>query len=177
MISSSQAIKLLAANQIICVPTDTVYGLAIKVSFKNRRKLALLKGNDLAKNYTMMVAEVSQVWKWWHQTPLLTQLVTDHFPGNLTIIALSKDQKQYLGIRIPQFPPLQKVIEAVGPIFATSTNKSGKPHLQNPTAIKEVFPTLPIMIGKCLNQKPSTIIKIVNQKIILIRQGDLKINS
>ena len=175
IIDIKEAIKELKNNQIICAPTDTVYGLICKASEKNRQKLALLKENHLDKKYTIMVKSNNQALSLWKENKLVKTLVDKYFPGALTIIALEKNSNNFLGIRIPDYNLLLEVIKEVGPIFATSTNKSGRTPLNDVESIQKNFPHIKILKGQCLNQKPSTIVKVVDDNLTLIRKGPITI--
>ncbi len=175
IINIKEAIEKLRNDQIICAPTDTVYGLICKANEKNRQKLAQLKENNLDKKYTIMVENNQQALNLWRENKLINSLVDKYFPGALTIIALEKNSNSFLGIRIPDYDLLLEVIKEVGPIFATSTNKSGKPPLNDVESIQKDFPHIKILKGKCLKQKPSTIIKVVDDNLTLIRKGPITI--
>jgi len=66
------------------------------------------------------------------------------------------------------------------PIISTSANVSGKETLYDAKKIAEIFsrqkskPDLILDAGKLPEKKPSTIVKIDNNKIIILRKGGIK---
>ena len=172
-----QAINRVQKGEIICTPTDTVYGLICLANETNRIKLATFKNNDISKQYTYMVTTKKEALSLWSPNDLLTSLVNQHFPGALTIIAPGKNKQKDVGIRIPNHSLLLQLIKEVGPIFATSTNLNGKPPLKTVGDIRKVFPNLKILEGDCGQKPPSTIIKIKGNDYQIIRQGALKLKK
>ena len=69
----------------------------------------------------------------------------------------------------------KKLFENFGGILAvTSANLSGESEENDPQKIAEKFPQLDLVIdGKISYQKPSTVAKIINNEITILRQGPI----
>ena len=172
MANKNEIIRALNNNEVVIVPTDTVWGIAAKFSEKNSLKVAKTKGNVLDKKYSIMVSNKSRALAIWEENIFLKELVLKHMPGDLTIIAKGQNSNEYIGIRIPDDKQLLSIIEEVGPIIATSANLSGQSPLNTKEELQNTFPDLKILEGKPGGKKPSTIIKVENNQYKIIRQGD-----
>src|SRR5207248_551675 len=139
-------LALLAAQQIIAAPTDTVYGLMGR--FDSANAIAALyeaKGRPPQKAIPVLIAQIEQLE---HLTPLPVSLVTKvlierFWPGALTIVMpalptllpiLTAGQPS-IAIRMPAYAPLLKLIRQSGPLAATSANQSGQPDAATATDV------------------------------------------
>ena len=172
MANKKEIIKAFKNNEVVIFPTDTVWGIGALYSQENSIKVAKIKGNLLDKKYTVMFKDKYQALRHWKENEFLTNIVKKHFPGDLTIIAPTKNEDEFLGIRIPDDKVLLSIIKEVGPIIATSANLSGKPPLNSKKDLKAIFKNIKILDGVPGGKSPSTIIKVVNDNITIIRQGD-----
>ena len=116
--------------------------------------------------------------KYAYINDIYKKIIDKFLPGPLTIILKKKEiipdivSKEYIGIRIPDSKIIREI--ATIPLTATSANLSGE---EPPTSVDEINEELKekvhliIDTGVCKYKTPSTIIKIVNDNIELIREG------
>jgi L-threonylcarbamoyladenylate synthase len=132
------AADALAAGGLVCVPTETTYGLAADI----RRREALgaliaLKGRDPMAPFALIAAdrgqarELAAMWP-----PAAERLAAAHWPGPLTLVIPARTGLPAclvgpgggVGVRISSHPwPVELARRLGGPITATSANPSGAP--------------------------------------------------
>ncbi|MDR2748370.1 MAG: L-threonylcarbamoyladenylate synthase [Bifidobacteriaceae bacterium] len=164
IIDNDDIIRILREGYVLQLPTDTLPGLICDPHNKNAiDKIFTKKNRSYDKRLPILIPEdwneETLVKKW---SPLEKALIEKYWPGALTIVKrYTSINHLYLGdysdtiaIRCPNDPILLNVLERFGPVACTSANKSGeKP--------------------KNENSKGSTIIEVVNEKIRVLRDGDI----
>jgi L-threonylcarbamoyladenylate synthase len=133
--AASYAAGLLRAGQLICFPTDTVYGIGAAASNDEAvRRLYAVKGRPPGKPLPLLVANSLEAGQVAEITPVAHQLMTRFWPGALTIVfrklpdfrsaALAKQDS--VALRVPDHDLVTDIIRAAGgPITGTSANRSG----------------------------------------------------
>ncbi len=170
--------NILEGKIIIC-GTDTLYGLCANALDQEAvKKVYKLKKRDLNKPISIFLKNKEDIEKYTHVDDTAKKIIDRFLPGPLTIILKKKDKipdivsKEYIGIRIPDNKLIREI--AVVPLTATSANLSGE---EPPTSVDEINEELKekvdliIDTGVCKYKTPSTIIKIVNGNVKLIREG------
>ncbi|AIJ05369.1 Sua5/YciO/YrdC/YwlC family protein [Methanocaldococcus bathoardescens] len=176
--------ELLNGKIIIC-GTDTLYGISANaLDEKAVKKVYQIKKRDFNKPLSICVKDKKEIEKYAYVNDLAKKIIDKFLPGPLTIILKKKPlipdivAKDYIGIRIPDEPVIREL--SIVPLTTTSANISGK---ESPTAVDEIDEEVlkkidyVIDIGKCKYSKPSTIIKIEDDKIIPIREGVIPISK
>lgn len=133
-----QAHAAASRGEIIVVPTDTVYGLAVcpKVAGAVDRVVGL-KGRTREMAPPLLVTGVDQVAPLVAEGALSEQvlsLVHQFWPGGLTVVLplrsdLGIDIGQTPGtvaVRCPDHPALLELLRIHGPLAVTSANKTGQ---------------------------------------------------
>ena len=170
--------EILNGKIIIC-GTDTLYGISANALDENAvKKVYEIKRRDFSKPLSICVKDKEDIEKYAYVNDLAKKIIDKFLPGALTIILKKKPiipdivAKDYIGIRIPDEEIIREL--SVVPLTTTSANISGK---ESPTSIDEIDREVlekvdyVVDIGKCKHSKPSTIIKIEDDNIILIREG------
>lgn len=121
----ARAAELLRDGQVVAFPTDTVYGVGVAASHRDRlTALFELKDRPLDKRIPMLVADLVQAADW--EADERAYLLAERFwPGALTLVLPGTDGTQ--AFRAPDHPVALELIRAAGPILATSANRSGEP--------------------------------------------------
>lgn len=130
------AVALLQKNEIIAVPTDTIYGLACLVSSTSAiEKLYEIKKRDVDKPLSICVSNFKDVQTWGVVDHVPISLLSWLLPGPYTIIlkrtpalnpALNPNHDT-VGIRVPHHKFIRRVTEIAGPLALTSANISNEP--------------------------------------------------
>ena len=175
---------LLDKNEVICVPTDTVYGLCVKTnSFSAYNNLVNIKDRPTNKLFPVMCSDIDQIKDIAIVNDRAEKILEEFMPGPITIILKIKNNpKNYIrlnqdtvAVRLATSSSLKKIIKLVDcPLFMTSANKSGHSPCKN---IDEVFNTFPdikgILEGEIIYFVPSTIIDCVGDDFKIIREGPI----
>jgi len=185
------AILNLKKNNIVAIPTETVYGLgANALSKKAVNKLFKLKKrpqNDPLICHTNSIEKISQYVK---KIPRKAKLLNDlYWPGPLTILFEKKNiipdittsNLKTVGFRIPNNGITLKLLEKLDfPIAAPSANMFG---YISPTCVNHVLQNFDDGInyildgGSCSVGIESTIIGFKKNKTLVYRLGSLTIEN
>lgn len=175
-------------HKVIAFPTETVCGLG--VYFDDEEAYHLLnkiKGRPEDKPYTMMLAEVSEIFKYAYIDSKTLKIINEFMPGPVTLLLKAKDNipswvthnTNKIGIRVPNHAYLQEILKYMGkPLLVPSANKSNCPPLSNMDDVKKVFGNeIEFYFDKDAdNEKPSTIIDLYDN-IKVIRLGQISSND
>lgn len=173
---------------VMAIPTDTVYALCCNALDKNAvEKIYSLKNRDKDKPISLFIKNIDELSKYIAQdiSDSTKELLDKHWPGALTVIFKKKNNasdyltsnKDSIGIRIPDDRLLNEILNKIDfPLAQTSCNMSNEKELKSADEIYEKFGDkidLIIATEKDLDNKPSTIISIVDNNIQIIRQGNI----
>ncbi len=172
---------------ILGVPTETVYGLAVRAdNEKGIKKLLELKDRpiDGEKALTMMLADVDQMKDYAVVERRNMNFARHYFPGELTIILPKRDDyKNYyfdrrdtIGIRIPAHEYMLRLIRENGPLLVTSANPRGEVPCRSAQELRERMPKIDAIVrGTCGGSLPSTVVDLCSSEPRSLRQGGLLI--
>lgn len=174
--------KEIKKENLVIIPTDTVYGISADMTNENAiNKVYTCKQREKNKPLILLVSNKEMLKKYTKNlTSLEKEIIQKYLPGKLTILLPKNDNvsakitagSNLVGIRMPDNNELIQIIEKVGsPIISTSANISGEKTITNPKEIdKELLKYISYVEGAgTINNEPSSIIKIENEKIIIIR--------
>jgi tRNA threonylcarbamoyl adenosine modification protein (Sua5/YciO/YrdC/YwlC family) len=142
-----KAAELVEADGLVAFPTETVYGLACKVSPASLARLNRLKGRDTSKHYTLHIGQIDEYRKYVPKVGIRAEkLIREAWPGPLTLVfdleaaalevqkgrldgeamrILYKDNS--IGIRCPDHPVASLLLRLVNaPVVAPSANRAGQ---------------------------------------------------
>ena len=176
---------ILKNDGVICVPTDTVYGLCTRInSTKSYNKLVEIKNRPSNKSFPVMCKDKEQIKSIAEVDEKTEKLIDAFMPGAVTLV-LNKKKEAFvnnrglqdtdeIGIRMAPTKEIRELIEKIeSPIFMTSANKSGEEVCKSIEEIEKVFPNLDgILEGNILFGKSSTIINC-RKDIKVQREGPI----
>lgn len=182
-----QAAKMLNKGGLVAVPTETVYGLAANAENSAAvRMLYNVKRRDYDKPVSILVTGMEMVEKYCQNVPEAAhKLAEKYWPGPLTMVledkgvasALVGAVTDDLGVRCPDHPLTQAIIEAVGaPLAAPSANPAGEP---SPKSAQEVLDYFEGKIegvvdgGPCAVGVESTIVRLTGEEPEVLREGGI----
>jgi L-threonylcarbamoyladenylate synthase len=188
----SIACEFLRAGKVISFATDTIYGIAVDASnFKAVEALYKIKKRDEKKPIAIFVKDLKAAKKIFYFDNLAKKISEKYFPGALTLVLKTKIKSAsilaknlnynadgFLGFRIVDSNFIEKLLEKFdGALAVTSANLSGQKAATSATEIVKNLTKLDLLIsGKVSKKTPSTVLKISNKKITILRQGALKID-
>lgn len=179
--------QALNRGDILAVPTETVYDLAVKSDNTAAiRKLLELKKRQLAGNnsLTIMLANVDDIKNYAVVSHKTINLARHYFPGELTLILPKRrafkhpyfDHFDEVSIRIPDHKFLLDLIRANGPLLVTNASLIGKAPCRSSEDVSAQFPTIDAIVeGVSGGNLPSTIIDWTKEEPVPVRQGGLLI--
>lgn len=187
-----EILSYLNKDEVIAIPTETVYGLAVLSSSLNAfNNLVKVKERSPDKPFTLMVSNIKMIEKYCYVNDLAKKLINKYMPGSITLLLPKKENipeylhlnSLYIGIRMPENKDLLDFINYVNqPLLVPSANKANnKPCLTCEQIIKEFNKNDIACIVKndydIKNNLPSTIILVKNDDIELIREGPIKFDD
>ena len=173
-------------GDLVVYPTETVYGIAADIfNQKAVKNLYMVKNRPFDMPLSVAVSDKDMVETIALMTRPVEKLIDAFLPGPLTIITkknpgvpdIVTSMSQKVGIRIPDNKVAIDLIEEFGgPIVATSANLHSRPDSVNvDTAIDDFGDSVKTYLdnGPCTLGKPSTIVWIMDDKVEVIRQGEI----
>lgn len=189
--SGVEAVEVLNDGGIVMHPTETCYGLAVDV-FNERalEKLYLVKGMERNKPLSILVDCLEMAQKYGEFSEKALQLAKKYWPGPLAMIVPRKNLPEFFNIgdgfvsfRVSDDKFCMEMIKKFGrPVTTTSANGAGLPQMYDAEDLEgsfgELFSELDLVVdgGKIPENKPSTIVKVDGDEIVVIRQGDIFLN-
>ena len=184
--------NILKQDGVISVPTDTVYGICVRINSVNAyNKLVSIKNRPPYKSFPVMCTDEEQIKNIAIVDEKVEKLIHAFMPGPVTLVLNKKPgtfdyinnagsrSTSELCVRIAPSKALHDLISKVGsPIFMTSANLSEQPTCSNLTEIEKVFPSLDgIMEGNVSFGIASTIINCTSNTIKLERPGPISMED
>lgn len=177
--------KWLNKDEVIAIPTETVYGLAGNIySEKAIRTIFETKKRPFYNPLIVHIHNTNQLTDLAEELPeKAKQLAAAFWPGSLTLILKKKDSVSHLitggkdtvAIRIPNHPlTLELLAKLDFPLAAPSANPFGAISPTTAQHVADYFPeSLPMVLdgGECRNGIESTIIGFENDIPVLYRLG------
>lgn len=185
--AGAAVLMCLREGGLVAVPTETVYGLAADAS--NGLAVASIfeaKGRPRFNPLICHVFDLAMAEHYAEFDPVSRRLATRFWPGPLTLVLPARPNSglhplvmgglDTVALRAPQ-GPLRMVIDSLGrPIAAPSANRSGR---VSPTSAEHVLKSLDGRIdlvadgGECEHGLESTIVRVMDDHILLLRPGTL----
>ena len=182
-----EVIEVLDNDGLVIFPTETVYGIASKAtSLKAVDKLYAAKQRPRDKAINIMVGDSKDISKYAKiNSEIETKIIEEFMPGSITLIldkvadfgegfTLSNNT---IGVRIPNNTIALKILKNISfPLTVPSANISNKPAGTEVNDIIDDFKnTVDIIIdgGKSVDSIPSTIVRVEDNKINILRQGKI----
>jgi tRNA threonylcarbamoyl adenosine modification protein (Sua5/YciO/YrdC/YwlC family) len=156
-VNAQEAARLLAAGEVVIIPTDTVYGLAADLS--RREAIAAifsLKGRPQDKPLPVLGATIDDLQRVAVIEGDALKLATDFWPGPLTLVLPRREDFTTdlggtgiatVGVRIPASPTALDLLRHSGPLAVTSANASGESPASTAQEAGEIFPELGVLDG------------------------------
>lgn len=186
-----KAIKVLNENNLVAIPTETVYGLAGNI-YNEDAVNSIFKMKNRPNNNPLIVhiksvEELSEIAK---DIPLSAHELANYFwPGPLTLVLQKQDHisksitagKETVAVRVPNHPiTLELLNQLEYPLAAPSANPFGSISPTNAFHVFDYFQKdLEIILdgGICSKGIESTIIGFEGEQPILYRHGSIPIED
>lgn len=189
------ALDLLKSNEVVALPTETVYGLAGRLgSERALAKIFSLKARPRLDPLIVHVFDAAMLRPFVVEEPggLARRLMDAFWPGPLTLLFrknakrvpdLCTSGSEWVAARSPAHPVFRRALERLGePLAAPSANRFGR---ISPTSagdcVRELGPYgLEAVVdgGLCTHGVESTIVRVIDESFVeVLRPGALSIES
>lgn len=186
-----KAIEALENNELIALPTETVYGLAGNAYNETAiKKIFELKKRPLYNPLIVHLHSVAQLKEVAREIPEKAKILAEKFwPGSLTLVLKKQNHisdlitagKDTVAVRIPQHLVALALLEQLDfPLVAPSANPFGSISPTSPQHVWNYFQEeLPIILdgGNCANGVESTIIGFQGDEAVLYRHGSVSVEE
>jgi tRNA threonylcarbamoyl adenosine modification protein (Sua5/YciO/YrdC/YwlC family) len=171
-------VKSIAAGEVVALPTDTFYGLAVDpVNLRAVDSIYEIKTRARHKPLSLLISDVAQAYALARNCDNAFDKLAERFwPGPLTIIVRAGSKLPLrvtantgnVALRVPEAPIARAIVDMLGlPITATSANLSGHPEC---TSAMSVFDQLGDMIPLIVDGGPT--VRTVATTIVDLSAGD-----
>ncbi len=181
--------EMLRNGELICIPTETVYGLAADaLNPEAVSQIFVVKGRPSDNPLIVHIADFNDIYPLVKFVPEEAKKLAEKFwPGPLTMVLPKSDLVpmrtsgglQTVAVRFPSHPTAQAIIKAAKrPLAAPSANLSGKP---SPTEFKYCLEDLDGKIagivdgGDCAVGVESTVITFAEGTPKVLRPGGITV--
>ncbi|MFT5715682.1 MAG: L-threonylcarbamoyladenylate synthase [Flavobacterium sp.] len=187
----SKAIEILNNEDVIAIPTETVYGLAGNIySEKAIRKIFQVKQRPFFNPLIVHIESIDKIDEVVSEFPPKAQKLAEAFwPGSLTLILPKKSNipdvitagKDTVGVRVPNHPITLSLLKQLSfPLAAPSANPFNRISPTSSLHVEGYFKSSISMVlegGECKNGIESTIIGFENNDALLYRLGSISIEE
>ena len=177
------AARAIKRGEIVGVPTDTVYGLAVDLYDEAAlERLYDVKGRDGNKPIAILVASLEQGLVLGAMSDRALELAERFWPGAATLVVprletapewLGDGERRTVALRCPDHPVALALLEITGPLAVTSANRSDSDPVVTAEQALEVFhdEVLTYLPGEAGGGAPSTLIDLTQPAEVILRQG------
>lgn len=178
--------EIKSGNPVI-IPTDTIYGIACDALNKKAvNKVYKIKKRDNNKPLTLNLNKKKDITKYAYITNKLEkEIIKKLMPGAITLLLKKKEyvvdliskNSEYIGVRVPNNKIVKEIIKKINsPLVLTSVNISGEmPIIDLDDLNSEISNNIRYAIDVGIINKgvESTIVKVTNNKVEILREGKI----
>lgn len=183
-----QVIDIIKKGGLVIYPTDTLYGLGCDITNnKAVERICQIKGIKPEKaNFSFICLDLSNISEFTKPfSNTIYKVMKKNLPGPFTFILnasnqvpkMLKNKKKTVGIRVPNSPIVQTLLEELGsPIMSTSIKKTDEEYELYPTDPQEIYEMYKnlvdvVIAGGVGGLEPSTVVDCTDGEIEIVRQG------
>ena len=182
------AIESIKNGGVVIFPTDTVYGIGCDPYNENAvKKIYEIKNRDSTKPLPILGYSKRVLENIVEFDEITNRIAEKFWPGKLTIVLPLKDDKlkklsrgtNTLAVRVPNNKCVLAFLKKCELIVGTSANISGKEPCTDPQNNESDLIDYDIFLNDGIIQSSgaSTVIKIENEEIKILRSGDISEND
>lgn len=183
----NRALDLLEKGQVVCFPTDTVYGVGAH-AFRPEavERLYQLKGRPAHLPIPLLLPDVASLSSVCVDIPPLAwQLAASFWPGGLSLVLycapglpdVVTSGGATVAVRVPDHNQVRELCRRLGaPLAATSANLHGEPPPVEIEGVWEAFTgRVPLILngGTCPGGMSSTVLDLTVVPPVILRQGPI----
>lgn len=182
-------VEVINNGELAIVPTDTVYGIvADATNIEAVKNVYLAKKREFNKPLIIMVSSIEMLNEYIQgMNEIENKLIKKYWPGKMTILLKKNDKipdvvtanSDFVGVRYPDNKELIELMNITNkPLISTSANIAGDDTIISVDMIDKALreEISYIYDGGIIESNPSTLVRVVNDKIDILRKGDLDIS-
>jgi L-threonylcarbamoyladenylate synthase len=180
-----EAIAALERGEIVALPTDTVYGIAVSPKLPDGlQRLFAAKARPPDRSIARLVADREQAMSLAVFGAAAAALADAFWPGGLTLVLPCGDRARELvggaptiGLRVPAHAAPRALARAVGALPTTSANRSGQPEAGNAQEIVDQLGDavgLVLDAGPATGGPPSSVVDVTGASVRILRSGAVR---
>ncbi|HKY64656.1 MAG TPA: L-threonylcarbamoyladenylate synthase [bacterium] len=182
-----QGLETLRRGEPLAYPTETFYGLGVDIRQEAALdKLFALKGRGADRTVSVLVSGLEELKSLVVDLDdKILKIINNFLPGPLTLVLPARagllpkllSAGGYVGLRWSSDSLAQRLVRDFGaPITTTSANLSGKPAATKAAELRDYFGDTDLAWlngGDLPASKGSTVVKVENESLKLIREGEI----
>ena len=181
-----QVSDIFSRSEPVALPTETVYGLAALVS--DKKAIARIYEIKNRPQFNPLIVHVKEDWKlseWATIGKLERKLISEFWPGPLSLLLPKKNISDLITagsdkvvLRAPSHPLFRELLDYLKtPLVAPSANPSTKLSATTAKAVLEGLSPRGLQAvvqgGACKIGIESTIVQVVDEVLVIMREGAL----
>jgi tRNA threonylcarbamoyl adenosine modification protein (Sua5/YciO/YrdC/YwlC family) len=180
-----RAVDVIRGGGVVVYPTDSCYALGCALGDKGAmERIARIRQIDKAHNFTLVCRDLSELSHYARVDNWQYRMLKSCTPGPYTFVLratrevprrLQNPKRQTIGIRVPDHPVCQLLLEALGePIMSSTLLLPGDPYPL--TDAREIHERLEHFVdvvldgGNC-GLEPTTVVDLAGAAPVVIRVG------
>lgn len=195
LINLPDIVEALQKGKTMVYPTETCYGLGCDATKQEAvDKIFAIKKRQKEKTVLVVMSNVDMAMRYVDWNPTLARLADTFWPGPLTIVAPLKSgvflpqgivsSDNTIAFRVSNHSFVDELCKLLGvPIVSTSANIASEASPYDIQDVKKVFvdavdnPDILIDSGILPDHSPSTIVRVVEDTVEILRQGEIVVSS
>lgn len=180
-----QVVEMVRAGGVIVYPTDSCYALGCQIGNKAAMdRIRTLRQLDEKHNMTLVCRDLSEIATYAIVDNHVFRLLKANTPGAYTFVLrathevprrLQHPKRKTIGIRVPDHPITQAILEALGePLVSSTLSLPGEdaPMTDPQEMYERLKPHVAVVVngGNCGNL-PTTVVDFVEGVPVIARQG------
>ncbi len=188
-----QAAAAIERGEVVGVPTDTVYGIAVDPARPDAvERVFAVKGRPEAMALPVLVADPGDAARLAVLGESAEKLADRFWPGGLTLVLVRRSDAAApvlhlgspadtgtVGVRCPANEATRALLRRTGPLAVTSANVHGAPPATTPDELRAALGgAVGVVIdgGTCAGE-PSTVISLTGGRPVCLREGAVAIEE
>ena len=172
--------RIIRQGGLVIFPTDTVYGIAADyMNPQAMQRLREVKKRSEGKPFALLISQMGIISNYTSTNdPALYKLISQYWPGPLTVVVPVRDGGGTIGVRMPDHAIALKLLqEAQCAVAAPSANIEGA---QEPTTCQEALKDLDGLVDVAIDGGPSkigkgsTVVDLTTKEPVVLREGVIK---
>jgi tRNA threonylcarbamoyl adenosine modification protein (Sua5/YciO/YrdC/YwlC family) len=180
-----QAVEAIRQGGLIAYPTDSSYALGCQVGNKRgMERMRRIRGLDKQHNFTLVCRDLSEISTYAKVNNSAYRLLKSLTPGAYTFILaatgevprrLQNPKRKTIGIRVPDHPVVQALLDALGePLMSSTLNLPGRdiPETDALDIRERLEQELDLIVdgGNC-GLEPTTVVDMTGDFPVVLREG------